>query len=210
MKGVRAGGEFHAADAVISTMPTPLVSKLVPGFSAETKAKYSAIRNIGVVCVLFKIAKSVTRHFWLNINDANIDIPEIVEFSNLRPLPDTIVYVPYYMPQSHPKFERTAVEFVTEAFGYIKHLNPSITDQDLLASKVGRLRYAQPVCEPGFLAKIPNVMTPIRGLQAADTCYYYPEDRGIAESVRYGKMMAEAIAKPEIWIAAQKPHDGDR
>jgi protoporphyrinogen oxidase len=201
VKGVRAGGEFHAADAVISTMPTPLVSKLVPGFSAETKAKYNAIRNIGVVCVLFKIAKSVTRHFWLNINDANIDIPGIVEFSNLRPLPDTIVYVPYYMPQSHPKFERTAAEFVTEAFGYIKHLNPSITDQDLLSSKVGRLRYAQPVCEPGFLAKIPNVMTPIRGLQAADTCYYYPEDRGIAESVRYGKMMAEAIAKPEVWAA---------
>ena len=44
-------------------------------------------------------------------------------------------------------------------------------------------------------------MTPIRGLQAADTCYYYPEDRGISESVRYGKMMAEAVDNPEIWTA---------
>ena len=98
-------------------MPTPLVSKLVPGFSPETKAKYDAIRNIGVVCVLFKLAKPVTRHFWLNVNDTRIDIPGIVEFSNLRPLPNTVVYVPYYMPQSHPKFARDAAVFVAEAFG---------------------------------------------------------------------------------------------
>jgi hypothetical protein len=30
----------------------------------------------------------------------------------------------------------------------------------------------------------------------ADTCFYYPEDRGISESVRFGKMMAEALGKP--------------
>ena len=53
-----------------------------------------------------------------------------------------------------------------------------------MASHVGRLRYAQPVCEAGFLAKIPKIQTPIAGLQIADTCFYYPEDRGISESVR--------------------------
>ena len=41
---------------------------------------------------------------------------------------------------------------------------------------------------------IPSVKTPIKGLQIADTCFYYPEDRGIAESVRLGKEMALSIA----------------
>lgn len=191
--GVRSGGQVHEFDAVISTMPTPFISKLVPGFSDDTKAKYDAIKNIGVVCVVFKLRKPVTKHFWLNINDPEIEIPGIVEFSNLRPLPETVVYVPYYMPQTNPKFSREDDAFVEEAFGYIKRLNPGITDEDLLASKVGRLRYAQPVCEPGFYKKIPDITTPIAGLQIADTCFYYPEDRGISESVRYGKMMAAAI-----------------
>ncbi len=44
--GLRAGGEFIAFDAVLSTMPTPFVSRLVPGFSQETKDSYDAIRNI--------------------------------------------------------------------------------------------------------------------------------------------------------------------
>ncbi len=92
--GVRAGGGFFPADAVISTVPIPHVTRLVPGFSAQTRAKYEAIANIGVVCVLYKLKKSVSPHFWMNIIDEAIEIPGIVEFSNLRPLPVTMVYVP--------------------------------------------------------------------------------------------------------------------
>ena len=197
--GLVVDGERLAFDAVISTVPTPFVSALVPGLSDAARARYDAIRNIGVVCVLLKLAKPVTRHFWLNVNDAGIDIPGIVEFSNLRRLPDTVVYVPYYMPQTHPKFTRSNEEFVAEAYGYLRKLNPALQEQDLKASQVGRLRYAQPVCPPGFLAKIPKVQTEIAGLQIADTCFYYPEDRGISESVRYGKLMAQAVADPAVW-----------
>lgn len=202
--GLIVDGAAQAFDAVISTVPTPFVSKLVPGLPDEAKAKYDAIRNIGVVCVLLKLARPVTRHFWLNINDPTIDIPGIVEFSNLRHLPETVVYVPYYMPQTHPKFGRSSEEFITEAFGYLQKLNPALQAGDLLASQVGRLNYAQPVCEPGFLAKIPKVQTAIQGLQIADTCFYYPEDRGISESVRYGKLMAQAIIDPGVWRAENR------
>jgi protoporphyrinogen oxidase len=199
--GLVVDGERFACDAVISTVPTPFVSALVPSLSDAAKAKYDAIRNIGVVCVLLKLAKPVSPHFWLNVNDAGIDIPGIVEFSNLRRLSDTVVYVPYYMPQTHPKFSRSSDEFVAEAYGYLRRLNPTLLPQDLKASQVGRLRYAQPVCPPGFLAMIPKVQTEISGLQIADTCFYYPEDRGISESARYGRLMARAIAEPGVWDA---------
>ena len=49
------------------------------------------------------------------------------------------------------------------------------------------------MCPPGFDAHIPPVQTEIAGLQVADTCFYYPEDRGIAESVRLGEAMADAV-----------------
>lgn len=203
--GLRTGEEALAFDAVICTVPTPFVSKLVPALPDTAKASYDAINNIGVVCVLLKLKKPVTRHFWLNINDTRIDIPGLVEFSNLRHLDDTVVYVPYYMPQSHPKFAWSDDQFVTEAMGYIGMLNKDITSADLLASEVGRLRYAQPVCEPGFLAKLPSVQTPIKCLQIADTCFYYPEDRGISESVRYGKLMAKAITDGSVWQGEAAP-----
>jgi protoporphyrinogen oxidase len=192
--GVVAGDETFAADAVISTVPTPLVPRLAPDLPAADLARYRAIVNIGVVCVVFRLKRSVSPHFWINIADPHFEIPGIVEFSNLRPAGDTVVYVPYYMPVTHPKFARDDAFFRAEAFGYLKLINPALADGDLIACHVGRLRHAQPVCPPGFAAMLPPVQTAIDGLQIADTCFYYPEDRGIAESVRLGKVMAERVA----------------
>jgi protoporphyrinogen oxidase len=111
-------------------------------------------------------------------------IPGIIEFSNLRDAGNaSVIYVPYYMPNDFPKFIWTDDALLEEAFGYLQRINPLLQPSDIIASHVARLRYAQPVCEPGFAAMIPPVQTPIKGLQIADTCFYYPEDRGISEEM---------------------------
>ena len=192
---VEAGGETLPCDAVISTVPTPLVSTLMPDLPPEWRAAYDAILNIGVTCIVLKLRRSVTPHFWVNVVDPEMPIPGIIEFSNLRPTEqrETVVYVPYYMPVDHPRWAREDRVFIDEAMACLSRINPAVQPEDLIASHVGRLRHAQPVCPPGFLASIPAVQTPIAGLQVADTCFYYPEDRGIAESVRFGQMMAGAV-----------------
>jgi protoporphyrinogen oxidase len=191
--GVQTDNGFFAADAIVCTVPTPLIPGMVPDLPAEWKAKYEAIRNIGVCCVVFKLKRSVTPHFWVNVSDSEMAIPGFIEFSNLRPVGETVVYVPYYMPVEHPKFAWPDEALLAEAFGYLKRVNTALRESDVISSRVARLRYAQPVCEPGFAAKIPPIETPIAGLQIADTSFYYPEDRGISESVRFGKIMAEAL-----------------
>jgi len=184
------------ADAVICTVPTPRVSSLVPALPTDWKQRYDAIHNIGVICVIFKLSRSVSPHFWVNVSDPDIEIPGVVEFSNLRETKDcSVVYVPYYMPVTNPKFSWPDKDLLDEAFECLHRINPALARQDIIATKVARLRYGQPICEPGFATKIPPVQTPIAGLQIADTCYYYPEDRGIAESVRLGSEMASVLGK---------------
>jgi protoporphyrinogen oxidase len=94
---------------------------------------------------------------------------------------------------TNPKWTWTDAELAAEAFAAIRSINPTVTDADRIGTHVGRLRHAQPICMPGFASILPPVRTPIQGLQIADTCFYYPEDRGIAESVSLGKKMAESI-----------------
>ncbi len=194
--GVRTGKSFYPADDVICTSPTPHIAGLVPSLPDEWKQRYEAIHNVAVICVIFKLRCSVTPHFWVNISEPGIEIPGVIEFSNLRDFgADSILYVPYYMPSTNPKFSWPDQQLLDEAFACLARLNPSLTREDIRATKVARLRYAQPICEPGFAAKIPPVQTPIAGLQIADTCYYYPEDRGIAESVRLGQQMAQHMGQ---------------
>ncbi|MEM6539120.1 MAG: hypothetical protein AAF668_15495 [Pseudomonadota bacterium] len=120
-------------------------------------------------------------------------MPGIVEFSNLRPLEQTVVYVPFYMPVSNDKFGQSDAEFVAESLGAVQLVNPSINADNIVGTHVGRLRYAQPICDVGFAKKIPDPQTPVKGLQIADTCFYYPEDRGVSESIKFAKRMVENL-----------------
>jgi protoporphyrinogen oxidase len=186
----------HDADAVICTAPLAYAARLLPDEYSQLRQRYEAILNIGAVCVVLKLKRQVTPHFWVNINDPEVQVPGIVEFSRLRPVdPDHIVYVPFYMPREHARFTRPDGEFVSESLAAIRKVNPQISEADLIDAKVGRLQYAQPVCQPNFPDLLPPVQTPIAGLQIADTCFYYPEDRGISESVRLGREMAVAAGQ---------------
>jgi protoporphyrinogen oxidase len=83
--------------------------------------------------------------------------------------------------------------FFGKVRGYLKTINSDLVDEDFLAMKASRYRYAQPICEPKFQEKLPPIDLPIKGLLAADTSYYYPEDRGISESVDLGRKMADML-----------------
>ncbi len=153
--GVNTPAGFVQADAVICTVPTPLISAMVPDLPQEWKARYASIVNMGICCVVFKLKRQVSKHFWVNISEPDVAIPGVIEFSNLRPVGgESVVYVPYYMPNDHVKFTWSDKKLLDEAFGYLQKLNPEMMHGDIVAAHVARLRYAQPVCEPGFAAKI--------------------------------------------------------
>jgi protoporphyrinogen oxidase len=193
--GVETPSGPIAADAVISTVPTPFVSRLIPDLPDAVKQQYDAIPNIGICCLIFKLKRSLTPHFWVNLSDPAIEIPGLIEFSNLRPVDDVVVYVPYYMPTTNPKFSWPDERLLAEAFAAMQAVQPALKPDDVIDSRVARLRYAQPICAPDFLKMLPPVRTAIAGLQVADTCFYYPEDRGIAESVRLGRQMARDLVR---------------
>lgn len=195
VKGVETAGGFESFDKVVSTVPLPFVPRLLPQLPEDLLAKYRALQNIAVVCVIAKLKRQVTPNFWLNVNDPEMDIPGLVEYSNLRPLGDEhVVYVPFYMPGEHPKFAEPDQAFLDKVKRYLKKIQPALTDDDFLAMRASRYRYAQPVCPPNFLASLPPYELPVRGLWVADTSYYYPEDRGISESIAFGRMLAHKAA----------------
>ncbi|MEZ8916217.1 NAD(P)/FAD-dependent oxidoreductase [Vibrio lentus] len=191
--GLEVDGQLHQFDDVVSTVPAPYIPQLIPDLPEKELAQFKQLKNIAVVCIIAKLKKAVTENFWLNINDKRMDIPGIVEYSNLNPLDDHIVYVPYYMPAEHEKYGDSDEKFIEKVKSYLKTINPKLTDDDFIDIHASRYRYAQPICEPGFLETIPPVDLPIEGLYVADTSYYYPEDRGVSEGIRFGKEIAVTV-----------------
>lgn len=190
VQGIKVNTVFETFDSVISTIPLPYVPRIIPNLPENIRAQYQALQNIAVVCVIVKLRKSISKNFWININDSTMDIPGVVEYTNLRSLDHTIVYVPFYMPGDHPKFSDENNVFIEKVKRYLKILNPQLRDADFIDVHASRYRHAQPICPPGYLSKLPPYQLPIEGLWVADTSYYYPEDRGISESLGFGRRMA--------------------
>jgi protoporphyrinogen oxidase len=189
--GVSISEEFNEFSDVISTIPLPFLPQIVPELPKYLIDQMKSFESIGVVCVILKLRQPLTNYSWLNTSDSEMDIPGLVEYSNLRPLEDSIVYVPFYLPHDHLDFQENDQFFEDKVKKYLKIINPTLQETDFASARVSRYRFAQPVCQPRHLEHLPPVSLPIDGLWAADTSYYYPEDRGISESIAFGRKMAK-------------------
>ena len=145
MRGIESKGEFHAFDKVVSTIPLPLVPRVMPDLPADVLQCFQSRRNIAVVCVIVKLRKPVTENFWLNTNDPDMDIPGVVEYTNLRPLDHHVVYVPFYLPGEHPKYQEPDEVFLAKVKRYLMKINPALTEADVKAHCVANLtNYKRP------------------------------------------------------------------
>jgi protoporphyrinogen oxidase len=206
--GVRTAEGFLPFDGVLSTVPLPYLPRLIPQLPLREKEQILAIKNIGVVCVILKLSQPLTPHFWLNVRDSNIAIPGLIEFSNLRSFGagNHIVYLPYYMPQTHPKFRAPEDWFYLEACKYLGAIEPRFKTDWIKAAHFHRYQYAQVVCPPGFAQTLPNMESEINGLFYADTSYYYPEDRSMSESLRLGLKLGSLSASWAEELNGQQRH----
>jgi protoporphyrinogen oxidase len=101
------------------------------------------------------------------------------------------------MPGEHSKYSDSNQVFLDKVKTYMKKINKNLVDDDFIDIRASRYRYAQPICPPKFLENLPPVKLPIKGLWVADTSYYYPEDRGISESIGYGRAIGKKVIKDD-------------
>ena len=181
----------QAFDCVISTIPLPLMAPVLQagGVDQDLVDRYSGLPSVACACVVLQTRRAVTANFWTNVNDARFAIPGVIEMGNLRPLQGHIAYVPFYIPADHPDYQRPNQAFIVDAWACLKAINPQLSDTDLLASHCSRYRFAQPVCGVNFQQSLPPLQ-PFLGVFTADTTAYYPEDRGISESIDFGRKLA--------------------
>ncbi len=195
--GVRTATGTEAYDGVVSTAPIQYVPAMVPGLPPAFAESIRRIENIPVACVILKLSHPISENFWMNISDDRIAIPGVIEYSNLNPGSNPgqkVLYAPFYMPKTHPKWTHSNQQLIDEVIGYLPKLNPAFKPEWVLAAHCHRYEFAQTICPPGFQEMLPPMKTPLAGFYMADTAYYYPEDRSINESVAVGQTLAAEAA----------------
>ena len=93
------------------------------------------------------------------------------------------------MPSTNEEYKKDDSAFISYAWNCLKKINRKLSDDDLIEASCNRYLYAQPICEIKQLSKLPK-LNPFKGIFAIDTTFYYPEDRGISESIDFGAKIA--------------------
>jgi protoporphyrinogen oxidase len=196
---VRTAAETIPCDAVISTVALPALGRLVPN---QTDAYFASVRSVeyvGIVCMLLSLKRSFTTNFWMNTNDPRISFNGIIEQTNLNANLQAaglnVLYIPFYLPTTEPRYTMSDDALLAEYAGMLKLINPAFDRNWVKEAHVFRAPYAQPVFSIGFADRMPEHRSSVRGLYVTDSTQFYPEDRTISAAITQGRKVARMIVE---------------
>jgi protoporphyrinogen oxidase len=199
VKEVRTATDTIPCDAVISTVALPALGRLVPNQTDHYFANVRSIEYIGIVCMLLSLKRSFSTNFWTNTNDPRISFNGIIEQTNLNENLQAaglnVLYIPFYLPTSEPRYTASDDALLAEYTGMLKLINPEFDGSWVKEAHVFRTPYAQPVFSTGFAERMPNHRSSIGGLYVTDSTQFYPEDRTISAAITQGRKVAAMIAE---------------
>lgn len=190
-------GTCHDFDRVVSTVPLPVFTRLAGTPEVPFVKRLRAIDYIGVVCVVLRLRHRLTQNYWLNVNDPRVPFNGCIEYTNLNTAltndGTSVLYVPYYMPTSHPRFGWTDEHTIAETVAALRAVQPRFSDDWVIDAAVARDPHAQVVCTTGFRDRIPPHRTVIRDLWLVESSQLYPADRSISATLDLCSVVYDAI-----------------
>lgn len=82
VSGLTLGGEFCPLDAVVSTVPLPILARLLPAAVVGQIGDIADIEYMTVVYLIVKLRRALTDAFWVNVHDAQVPFNGFIEYTN--------------------------------------------------------------------------------------------------------------------------------
>ena len=181
-------------DAVVSTLPTPIMIRLTKNVFPEAYLKrISKIKYLSAVNLILETDKPlIDKTYWLNVCDKNIPIMCLVQHTNFINKKNYgnkhLLYVANY-----DKLLKMSKEEILNFYApYLKKISPNY--QPLTTSYyLFKAPFAQPIFDKEFIKNKPEFITPQKNFYIANLDMTYPYDRGTNFAVKLGKKVAELV-----------------
>jgi protoporphyrinogen oxidase len=175
--GVVVDGTLRSHDYVATTQLRPgLKGLLAPDLQDALGADQT--RYLGVVCVVARVAKSISPYYALNITDRRIPLTTVVETTHVvdpERAGGTLLYIPKYVTPDNPDLERPAADVKREYLDHVRTMFPALRPADVLAAHVARARVAEPIHTITGRRPTPADLFPAPGLATASSAHVYPD-----------------------------------
>ncbi|MBI5123408.1 FAD-dependent oxidoreductase [Candidatus Roizmanbacteria bacterium] len=184
-------------DLVISTLPTPILSKLTANiFTSEYLSQFNKLKYLHAITLILETDKPILdKTYWLNISTPKIPIMGIVQHTNFIDKKNYgnkhIAYLGWYLKRDDKLMKMKDRELLNYVSPYLKQ----ISDFGFRISDfyVFRAPFAQPIFDKNFVKNKPDFITPVKNFFISNLDMTYPYDRGTNYAVKLGKEVTKLI-----------------
>jgi len=190
--------ETISSPYVLVTTALPVIAKMICNWAPKQYlTMLNRINYIGNICLVLELDRSLSKTYWLNVNDPSFPFVGVIEHTNFE-RPETyggrhIVYLSKYLPDTDQIYSMDADEFLEYAFPFLKTMFPALDRSWIKAHHLWRARWSQPVVEKNYSKLIPAEDGPKDGFYISSMAQIYPEDRGTNYAIRSGRGIAKRI-----------------
>lgn len=183
-------------DKAISTLPTPIMSKLTTKiFPGSFLERFTKLKYLHALTLILETKNPLLdKTYWLNVSTSKIPIMGIVQHTNFIDKKhyggNHIAYLGWYLKKEDRLFSLTKEELVDFVKPYLKMLNNKFSIINTFHF-VGP--FAQPIFDKDFVKNKPDFITPVKNFYIANLDMTYPYDRGTNYAVKLGKEVAGMI-----------------
>ena len=192
---------------VLSTVAIPELLRLVPELPEETRTLWSRIEYGHALCPVLELDRPLSRFYWTNVGELDMPFGGVIEHTNYIPKERYggrhVVYVSDYVLPDDPKWRMKDDDLWALYTPGLERFSPEFVKAKVLARRIFRAEYAQPIVPPHYSRIVPGLQTPLEGLYSAAMAQIYPEDRGQNYAVRMGRAAADAIASDSAGDGSQ-------
>lgn len=187
-------------DQVVSTLPTPVMSRLCPELNSSEKQFFDGVRYHGIVCASVLLKKSLSPYYVTNITDAGYPFTAVIEMTSLVDKQEldgnALVYLPRYVTPNDELFEKSDAEIEHEFIAGLQRMHPSLSLADVKAFRVSRVRHVFALPTLGYSDRLPPTVTSVPGLYSLNSAHIVNGTLNVNETI---KLANDFVAKlPDI------------
>lgn len=192
--------ETYKTNNVLVTTALPLYGEMIKNWAESSYlSKINRIKYLGNVCLVLELNHSLSKTYWLNVNDPDFPFVGVIEHTNFESPKSYngkhIVYLSKYLTDNHEMYKMSADELLEFSMPHLQKMFPKLQRNWITAHYLWKSRWSQPVVEKNYSSLIPSKFGPKKGLYLASMAQIYPEDRGTNYAIREGRNIGIEISK---------------
>lgn len=184
-------------DAVISTLPTPVLTKIARSvLPNDYLEKLTKIEYLHALTLILETDKPILdKIYWLNVSTKKIPIMGVVQHTNFIDKKNYggkhLAYLGWYLKREDKIMQMKDEELVNYVMPYLKKISKSKFKVSNFYAF--RAPFAQPIFDKEFVKNKPEFITPTKNFFVANLDMTYPYDRGTNFAVKLGKQVSGLI-----------------